>query len=470
MRNFALTSILLLLFGNIVSSQPIPPDSLYLGQTLPGKIPQIFNLSVNIGSFAGERIAISNDGKEIYYSEIHSYYPITGDTIKCYRYNGSNWTGPFNLFEGYCAAALSVTGDTMYIQNSEVETFFSVKNGSNWSNPQRILANLNLVHYLQVTNNGNYYVSTIFNPGEGTKDWCKLLINGIDTAAVSLGKPLNSAGDENDFVVSKDETFMIMTKSGLQISYHKNDGSWTNPKTLGSQINFGLNMWGSYVSSDNKYLFYTTGTQSNYSDVNVYWVRIDSLIDSLLHTNFIPYLNNSIINQHDTVGQLFNFTIPDSTFIDDDGNNTLTYSAKLFNGTPLPTWLTFDPITHNFSGIPTSVQTLNIKVTATDTAGATAYTIFKIFVHAPTVINQITEQNKEFKIFPNPSNGIINISSSELFGKTVILEISNLEGKVILKDTFVNDISVDFASKPKGIYIIKLYDDCKVITNNICLE
>ncbi len=470
MKNLALTSILFLLFGCVVSSQPIPPDSMYFGQTPPGNIPQIFNLSVNTGSFAAERIAISNDGKEIYYSEVHSYYPITGDTIKYYKYNGSNWTGPFNLFEGYCAAALSVTGDTMYIQNSNVETFFSVKNGSSWSTPQRILANLNLAHYLQVTNNGNYYVSSISNPTVGGNDWCKLFLNGTDTSAVSIWKPANSTGDNLDFFVSRDETYMIIAKSGLQISYHKNNGSWTNPKNLGSTINFGLGMWGPYVSSDNKYLFYTTGTHADYSDTYVYWVRIDSLIDSLMHTNFIPYLNNSIPNQHDTVGQFFNYSIPDSTFIDDDSNNTLAYSAKLYNGTPLPTWLTFDSITRTFSGTPTIIQTLNIKVTVTDTAGATVFTTFKIYVHAPSAINQITEQNKGFKIFPNPSNGQINISSSELSGKIVILEISNLEGKVILKDTFVNDISIDFASKPKGIYVIKLFIDKEVITSNICLE
>jgi hypothetical protein len=41
-----------------------------MGQTPPGNTPKIFPLSVKPGFFAAERIAISNDGKDIYYTEI----------------------------------------------------------------------------------------------------------------------------------------------------------------------------------------------------------------------------------------------------------------------------------------------------------------------------------------------------------------------------------------------------------------
>ena len=52
---------------------------------------------------------------------------------------------------------------------------------------------------------------------------------------------------------------------------------------------------------DNKYLFYTAGTNPNYSDTYIYWAGIDGLIDSLRHTNFIPYRKYTIPNQTDTV-------------------------------------------------------------------------------------------------------------------------------------------------------------------------
>ncbi|MCK9212237.1 MAG: putative Ig domain-containing protein, partial [Ignavibacteriaceae bacterium] len=415
--------LLLVISMMVVSSislyaQAIPPDSMYLGQTPPGDTPQIFNLPVNTGSFAAERIAISKDNKEIYFSEVRSYYPAAGDTIKYYSYSSSKWSGPFNLFPGYLAPALSISGDTMYFQNANIlnnsavyETFISVKNGLNWSNPQRILSNLNSAHYLQVINNGNYYISSISAPTVGANDWCNLFINGTDTTAVSLGQPLNSGGDNLDFFISKDETFIILAKGGLHISYRKNDGSWTNPKSLGSKINFGLSMWGPYVSSDNKYLFYSTGTKADYSDTYVHWVRIDGLIDSLKHTNFTPYLKNPIKNQIDTVGHSFNFAFPDSTFFDDDANSTLTFTAKLSNGGPWPSWLNFNSGTGTFSGIPTQAKVFPMMVTviAKDTANASASATFGITIVAdPVGVEEVNDQLPKdinlYQNYPNPFN------------------------------------------------------------------
>ena len=470
MKTSFLTPLLIFLFGSFIAAQPIPPDSLYFGQTPPGNIPVIFNLSVNTGSFAAERITISDDNKEIYYSEVHAYYPTSGDTIKYYKYSGGHWTGPFNLFQGYLAPALSVTSDTMYFQNnsSVYESFFSVRNGTNWSSPQRLLTSLNSAHYLQVTNSGNYYISSISNPGIGAADWCRLLINGNDTTAISLGLPLNSIGDNLDFFISRDETYMILAKNGLKISYHKYDGSWTNPKSLGSQINFGLGMWGPYVTSDNKYLFYTTGTQPDYSDTYVYWVRIDGVMDSLMHTNFVPYVKNLIPDQNTVKGESFVFTIPDSTFIDDDGNNTLTYNARLSNGSPLPEWLSFDTITAIFAGTPDIIQTLNIKVKATDTAGAYISTTFKIKVEEPNAIHQIKGQN--IKLFPNPTSGPINVSLDSFSEKLAIIEIRNSEGKIILSKRFKKETIFDLTTKPKGIYLIKLLVENEIIIRKVCLK
>jgi hypothetical protein len=472
MKTSFLTPILIFLLGSFSLAQPIPTDSLYLGQTPPGSTPVIFNLSVNTGSFAAERIAISDDNKEIYYTEVHNYYPISGDTIRYYRYSGSNWTGPFILFQNYLAPALSVNCDTMYFQNnsSAYKSFFSVRNGINWSNPQRLLANLNSAHYLQVTNSGNYYISSHPESGIGANDWCRLSISGADTTALSLGLPLNTSADNLDFFVSGDETFMILSKGGLKISYHKNDGSWTNPKSLGPEINFGLNEWGAYVSSDNKYLFYTTGTNPDYSDVYVYWVRIDNLMDSLKYTNFLPYVKNPIPDQTAIKGELFTFAFPDSTFIDDDGNNTLVYHAKLNNGGPLPGWLTFDTIAGSFTGTPANIETLNIRVTATDTAGAAASTNFKIIVNNPVSIDQINRQSEDIMIFPNPTNGLINISLDAFSGKPAIVEIRNPEGKVVLKKSFENKMSIDLTGNPGGIYLLKLFYDHEMICRKVVLN
>jgi hypothetical protein len=279
------TSAVFSLLATTCFTQSIPTESLYLGQTPPGNTPKALPLSVNEGFFAAERIAISNDGKDIYYSEIKGYYPIRGENIKRYTFADGKWNGPFNLFDGY-APVLSITGDTMYFERKDIEkkseTYISVKSKSGWGSPKRILASLNKAHYYQVTLNGNHYVSSIAENGAGLNDWCRVIITEANTTALSLGLPLNTVWENLDFFVSPDESFMIVTnRPGLGISYRNNDGSWTNPRNFGPKIDFGLGSWGPWVTPDNKYLFYSTGTRPDYSDVAVYWVRIDGVIDSL---------------------------------------------------------------------------------------------------------------------------------------------------------------------------------------------
>ena len=338
-------------------AQIIPNDSLYLGQTVPGCSPEVFRLKVSTGHFAAERISISNDGTEIFYSEIKSYYPTSSARIKNYRYKSGKWTGPFVLFENFNSPALSVKNDNLYMENNDFETFLSSNSGLKWSIPGRITSELDSAHYMQVTKKGNYYLSSKPVETIGLADWCKLDFTDSDTIAFSLGMPLNTAWDDLDFFISRDETFIIVTTPwGLSISYPKNDGSWTNPRNLGVKINFGLAMWGPYVTPDNKYLFYTTGTKPDYSDVNVYWVRVDNLIDSLKHTNIPPFVKNKLKSQIAFVGDKFCFVVPDDTFFDEDGDTSFIYSSSLIDGSPLPTWLSFDSLSGTFSGTSGSTR------------------------------------------------------------------------------------------------------------------
>jgi hypothetical protein len=279
-------SAALFFLANNAFTQLVTKENLYLGQTPPENIPEIFPLPVKQGFFAAERIAISPDGRDIYYSELKGYYPNRGESIKKFRFSDEKWTGPFTLFEGYAAPALSGTGDTMYVETN-FETHISVKNGSGWTKPKRILSGLDSAHYFQVTNSGNYYISSKSGKGAGLSDWCKVILKRADTSALSLGKPLNTVGEELDFFISYDESFMIVTnRPRFGISFRKDDGMWTNPTNFGPKIDFGLGCWGPWVTPDNKYLFYSTGTKPDYSDVAVYWVRIDNVIDSLKNNQY----------------------------------------------------------------------------------------------------------------------------------------------------------------------------------------
>ncbi|MDB9448080.1 choice-of-anchor I domain-containing protein [Anabaena sp. CS-542/02] len=69
----------------------------------------------------------------------------------------------------------------------------------------------------------------------------------------------------------------------------------------------------------------------------------------------------------------------------------LTYSATLENGEPLPSWLTFNPVTRTFSGTPSNedVGTFEITVTARDTAGISVGDTFLFSVTPQTFTLQL---------------------------------------------------------------------------------
>ncbi|MDT2076218.1 MAG: putative Ig domain-containing protein, partial [Planktomarina sp.] len=111
-----------------------------------------------------------------------------------------------------------------------------------------------------------------------------------------------------------------------------------------------------------------------------------------------PTVVNTISNQTVSEDIPLNFQFNESTFIDVDSAETLTYSATLLGGDTLPSWLFFDGITRTFSGTPANpdVGTISVIVTATDAGSASGSDTFDITVidtyDPPTVANPIADQ------------------------------------------------------------------------------
>ena len=62
---------------------------------------------------------------------------------------------------------------------------------------------------------------------------------------------------------------------------------------------------------------------------------------------------------------------------------------------------------------------------------------------------------KEFIIYPNPSNGIINIDMD--YPLDSYIEIYNTKGRIIYsKPVISNQIKIDISVFPKGVYFVKV--------------
>jgi uncharacterized protein (DUF427 family) len=95
----------------------------------------------------------------------------------------------------------------------------------------------------------------------------------------------------------------------------------------------------------------------------------------------------------------WSYQVPAGTFSDADGD-TLTYSATLGGGLPLPEWLSFDPTTFTFSGTPPfdSAGDISLIVTASDGSLSVTDTFVltvTVNVNAPVVLNPLSSQTSD---------------------------------------------------------------------------
>jgi hypothetical protein len=286
-----------LLYDATAQSDFLESKDAYLGQKPPGDRPEVFaeNMLMINDTFPMGRVAFSKDGKEFYYSSSNTWFNSKPSKIRYFKYENSKWNGPFVLNEHYNTPTFSMDGNTLYFEGGQgdgkhfiVWQSTRTPDGS-WTDPSKYLAVPYALYQFMPTASGTCYAGSRVNSDTSRHDMdiCEFKISGSDTTIRSLGEPINTKEFEGDFFVAKDESYMIVSSKEtkdfeceLWISFHKTDGSWTPLLSLGPEINNGIaHRWGQYVSSDGKYLFYSTGHSPK--DCRIVWVRFDGLLAKL---------------------------------------------------------------------------------------------------------------------------------------------------------------------------------------------
>ena len=108
---------------------------------------------------------------------------------------------------------------------------------------------------------------------------------------------------------------------------------------------------------------------------------------SVQNVNDAPTVAVPVADQTAAEDSPFSFTMPGTTFTDADliHGDGLTYGATLADGSPLPTWLSFNTTTRTFSGTPGTgdASILEIAVTATDSGMLSATDRFALLISGP---------------------------------------------------------------------------------------
>ena len=271
-------------YGNLLSFVTSAKDSslkgAYLGQTLPGKTPQVFAPGfVSVANTKEWSCTFSADGQEFY------FYRIASDGYcKIYYTKVVNgiWTEPkeFELSQGYTASTPCITLDNKYLyfdwndENKPGKTsgyYFCERTASGWSAPKFAGQGM----YLSSSLSGNLYttdVSALFS--SGLTYLAKVVpVNGVFTTFTRLNIK-TGLGSQAHPCIAPDESFILFDTEGGQhlfVSFKNSDGTWNNAIDLVTK-GFDRNAGGASISPDGKYLFFQLNG-------DIYWVDIKVVTD-----------------------------------------------------------------------------------------------------------------------------------------------------------------------------------------------
>lgn len=86
--------------------------------------------------------------------------------------------------------------------------------------------------------------------------------------------------------------------------------------------------------------------------------------------------------------------------------------------------------------------------------------------------NENNEESKELTLSPNPSTGIVTITTNAVITNGT-LQIYNPQGKIVKKESFVNAISgyqFNLSTYPRGIYTVEIISNTNRYTKKLILE
>lgn len=151
-----------------------------------------------------------------------------------------------------------------------------------WSEPQCLPFPINTKDHHDAnpcfTRDGTLYFTSQRAGGYGESDlYFSELIEGEYREVKNMGPVINTEYSEFDLQVAQDESYVVFVSNrpgahegvDLYVSFRGSDGSWSEPKNLGKEINTvgGVALT---LTSDGKYLLFTG--QGNSAGSDIYWI------------------------------------------------------------------------------------------------------------------------------------------------------------------------------------------------------
>ncbi len=254
----------------------------YLGQPLPGPDPVLFAPGVvSTGMFTRD-VAISPDGKEIYFCVAIGNY--TYSTILFTREVDGRWTPPEIVpFSGGPGVidfepAFSPDGERLYFLSSrpdgeepvgDQDIWFVERTGEGWGAPVNLGEPVNTdggEFFPSLTGDGTLYF-THNDPGSQLNQiFRSRQVEGTFQEPELLPEQVNCGANRYNAFIAPDESYMIVPAVGMEDAYDGVDyylvfrdslDRWSEPVNMGAAVNAdNARGWSPFVSPDGKYFFF----------------------------------------------------------------------------------------------------------------------------------------------------------------------------------------------------------------------
>ncbi|MFH0991082.1 MAG: hypothetical protein V1799_13820 [bacterium] len=255
---------------------------LYLGQKLPGMTPEIFAPGIVSTGMLTRDVAMTPDGKEIYFGAAIGNYAVS--TILVTKYIDGCWTEPevmkymddpkylqlepFISPDGKRFFFLSTRPDQDGVEGDQ-DIWVMDRTGDGWGKPYNLGSPLNTEqseYFPSVTRSGTMYFTRSEKGSRASFLYRSKYINGQYATPEKLPPQVNCGQSQFNAFIDPDERFIIVPATGRPDSrgstdyylvFRNPDDTWQEPINMGDAINTPSGLeYSPYVSPDGKYFFF----------------------------------------------------------------------------------------------------------------------------------------------------------------------------------------------------------------------
>ena len=278
----------------------------FLGQIIPDSIPGLFAPGVVSTGMYTRDVAISPDGKELYFCVAIGGY--TYSTILFSKEVNGKWTAPeivpFSGGPGVAdlEPAISPDGSKLFFLSSrpdgdepvgDQDIWVVERSGGTWGEPRNLREPVNTdggEYFPSITNEGTLYFTRNEKGSRLNQIFRSRWVDGAFQEPELLPEQVNCGSNRYNAFIAPDESYIIVPAVGMPdrfdgvdyyIIFRDQADNWSEPVNMGALVNKdNARGWSPYVSPDGLAFFFMATRTNEIEEANWNYETLKNLYDS----------------------------------------------------------------------------------------------------------------------------------------------------------------------------------------------